>query len=599
MIPAWKWHALRKIRSLSVVVGMICGVCALGVPQPANATKFRLPLAVDTAVHYYYDHDSTASSRDWRCGNESYDGHRGTDFSGGPRGKAIYAAAGGTVSFRIDGFGDGFEGSTDGGGFGNYVRLDHGNGLLTYYGHMTSGSVTTKSAGSSVICGEQVGGVGTSGSSTGLHLHFEPRLNGVGFDPFMGSCNLIPTSWWVDQGTGSPAATCEGSTQQLPDLAVTVFTAPSTGAIGGQITVSATVANVGAGSVGAYRLGFYLSTDTTITTSDTYLNACDMAALAAGASQTCTGPITIPSSLFPGTYYLGVFADDLGSVGESSRSNNTAYSQITLSGPTYTVAVSASPSAGGTVSGDGTFAAGSSRTVTATANSGYSFANWTENGGVVSSSASYSFTLNAARNLVANFSMASSTDPDIAALANTTQPVYWFYIAINNASKWYIVETTTASSRAVMLLKGVDPNFVGGIRWKPISNYPTYAGFPAAATNFSFVSPSADGRSITFGALSTSQNDQDIAALANTTQPVYWFYIAINNASKWYIVETTSNLNPAVMLLNSVDPNISGGIRWKPISNYPAFAGFPAATITFVYVTPSPDGRSVAIGGVK
>src|SRR5207253_7738854 len=45
----------------------------------------------------------------------------------------------------------------------------------------------------------------------------------------------------------------------------------------------------------------------------------------------------------------------------------------------YTIAVSASPSAGGTVSGSGTFAAGSSCTVTATANSGYSFANWTEN----------------------------------------------------------------------------------------------------------------------------------------------------------------------------------------------------------------------------
>ena len=69
----------------------------------------------------------------------------------------------------------------------------------------------------------------------------------------------------------------------------------------------------------------------------------------------------------------------------------------------YTVAVSASPSAGGTVSGGGTFAAGSSQTVTATANSGYSFVNWTENGSVVSTSASYTFTLNSNVTLVANF----------------------------------------------------------------------------------------------------------------------------------------------------------------------------------------------------
>jgi exo-beta-1,3-glucanase (GH17 family) len=65
----------------------------------------------------------------------------------------------------------------------------------------------------------------------------------------------------------------------------------------------------------------------------------------------------------------------------------------------YIVALSASPAAGGTVSGGVTFASGSLRTVTATANSGYTFANWTENGSVVSSSANYVFTLSNNRNL--------------------------------------------------------------------------------------------------------------------------------------------------------------------------------------------------------
>lgn len=69
----------------------------------------------------------------------------------------------------------------------------------------------------------------------------------------------------------------------------------------------------------------------------------------------------------------------------------------------YTITVLASPSAGGTVSGGGTFQLGSSRTVTAAANAGYTFANWTESGNVVSSSSSFSFTLNGNRNLVANF----------------------------------------------------------------------------------------------------------------------------------------------------------------------------------------------------
>lgn len=69
----------------------------------------------------------------------------------------------------------------------------------------------------------------------------------------------------------------------------------------------------------------------------------------------------------------------------------------------YTITVLASPSAGGTVSGGGTFQLGSSRTVTAAANAGYTFANWTESGNVVSSSSSFSITLNGNRNLVANF----------------------------------------------------------------------------------------------------------------------------------------------------------------------------------------------------
>jgi len=75
-----------------------------------------------------------------------------------------------------------------------------------------------------------------------------------------------------------------------------------------------------------------------------------------------------------------------------------------------TVAVSASPSAGGTVSGGGTFAAGSSDTVTATANNGYQFVNWTQNGSVVSTSPSYTFTVNSNVTLVANFTTVVTQD---------------------------------------------------------------------------------------------------------------------------------------------------------------------------------------------
>ena len=70
---------------------------------------------------------------------------------------------------------------------------------------------------------------------------------------------------------------------------------------------------------------------------------------------------------------------------------------------TYTITVSANPSNGGTVSGGGTYQQGQSCTVSATANNGYVFTNWTENGNVVSTSANYTFTVNGNRTLVAHF----------------------------------------------------------------------------------------------------------------------------------------------------------------------------------------------------
>jgi translation elongation factor P/translation initiation factor 5A len=77
---------------------------------------------------------------------------------------------------------------------------------------------------------------------------------------------------------------------------------------------------------------------------------------------------------------------------------------FTVAPPTqYTIALSSSPSNGGTTSGSGTFNAGTTQTVVATPNSGFRFVNWTENGSVVSTNASYSFTLNGNRSLVANF----------------------------------------------------------------------------------------------------------------------------------------------------------------------------------------------------
>ena len=75
---------------------------------------------------------------------------------------------------------------------------------------------------------------------------------------------------------------------------------------------------------------------------------------------------------------------------------------------TYTISISANPADGGTVTGGGSYEQGQNCTVTATANEGYAFTNWTEDGEVVSTEATYTFNVDRNRNLVANFAASGS-----------------------------------------------------------------------------------------------------------------------------------------------------------------------------------------------
>ncbi|MBE7012271.1 MAG: hypothetical protein E7415_06320 [Ruminococcaceae bacterium] len=94
--------------------------------------------------------------------------HTGTDI-GAQYGAQIIAAASGTVKF-----------AAWNGGYGNCVIIDHGGGVSTLYAHMSSISV---SAGQYIEAGGQVGKVGSTGNSTGPHLHFEVIINGVAVNP--------------------------------------------------------------------------------------------------------------------------------------------------------------------------------------------------------------------------------------------------------------------------------------------------------------------------------------------------------------------------------------------------------------------------------
>jgi murein DD-endopeptidase MepM/ murein hydrolase activator NlpD len=94
--------------------------------------------------------------------------HNGIDFGGG-YGAPVYATGNGVVisTSRL-------------GGYGNAVIIEHGGGLSSVYGHLSRIMV---SSGASVKRGQRIGSIGSSGLSTGPHLHFEIRQNGRPVNP--------------------------------------------------------------------------------------------------------------------------------------------------------------------------------------------------------------------------------------------------------------------------------------------------------------------------------------------------------------------------------------------------------------------------------
>ena len=106
-------------------------------------------------------------------GNRSLGYHRGIDISGASAsGSLIVAGATGTVT----------EAGWSTGGYGNYVVIDHGNGVETLYAHMLDNSIMVN-VGDIVTKGQAIGRVGNTGYSFGAHLHFEVRVNGNKINP--------------------------------------------------------------------------------------------------------------------------------------------------------------------------------------------------------------------------------------------------------------------------------------------------------------------------------------------------------------------------------------------------------------------------------
>lgn len=160
------------------------------------------------AVSNFVDHDTSAALLDFDCNQRTYDGHQGTDYAIWPFSfhlmyndlVEIVAGAPGIIVWKNDGS---FDENCEWPVFAvwNAVFVEHIDGTTALYGHMKEGSLTNKNVGDSVVTGEFLGIVGSSGYSTGPHLHFEywdPDTNWI--DPYMGTCNSTDTvSAWTEQ----------------------------------------------------------------------------------------------------------------------------------------------------------------------------------------------------------------------------------------------------------------------------------------------------------------------------------------------------------------------------------------------------------------
>ncbi|HEY0230200.1 MAG TPA: peptidoglycan DD-metalloendopeptidase family protein [Dokdonella sp.] len=187
------------------------GVAGLAWPLQAAPGFFAFDYH---GVSNFVDHDARFPGflQDYTCGARTYDlasgyNHGGTDYFLWPfpwlmmdqQDVRIVAAAAGVIIEKDDGHFDRDCALGSASDF-NAVFVLQDDGLTAWYLHMKSGSLTALAVGTRVAAGAYLGAVGSSGSSTGPHLHFELNdANGNVIDPRHGQCNAGPDRWIVSQ----------------------------------------------------------------------------------------------------------------------------------------------------------------------------------------------------------------------------------------------------------------------------------------------------------------------------------------------------------------------------------------------------------------
>jgi uncharacterized protein YkwD len=255
--------------------------------------------------------------------------------------------------------------------------VDTGDTYLgrAYTSSLSAGSARTVSSTATVPAGT-VGGtyyVCAVADGTG-RIAEKDEQNNTGSDSVVVQGNTPPTQPVTPLPTLTPVSpTPHPTVSPKPDLVMTGVGAPASASSGARITVTSTVKNAGDAPSSYSYTYFYLSSDTTVDSGDTYLGRVYISSLVAGSAKTVSYTVMVPSGTTAGNYYLCVLADGTARIGEQNEDNNTGSCSITVTGPPLPDLVSvsvtgpASGSPGGiisvqaTISNGGTASSGETR----------------------------------------------------------------------------------------------------------------------------------------------------------------------------------------------------------------------------------------------
>ena len=274
--------------------------------------------------------------------------------------------------------------------------------------------------------------------------------------------------------------------------------------------------------------------------------------------------------------------------------NRTLVANFTQNAVNYTISTSSNPSAGGTTSGNGTYQSGQSRTVTASANNGYTFSNWTENGSTVSTNTSYTFTLSGNRTIVANFATSSSC---IAPDNVVTLPSNPTVTAPNNISL-----NVTANGTNPFTYQWY---WWDNASWTPLTNSLPYSGTTTNTLSINPTSTSMDGYLYTclvtnscgssFGTYSIQLkvNASKPAVIVSTTSLPDFGSVAINTTSSAQSFTVSgSNLTANISLSAPAGFEISksSGSGYGTLLSLTQTGGTVSSTTIYVRFSPTSVG---------